>query len=173
MFLLGRFWFSRCTSLHQINKGYKFLQRCWCLLQTSQVWRKKFTGQKVLWKRMAVCVVMAFDVSFHWKAVVEEICQGYPTLIIPHPGECQLYYNCSLTYTSVPAHLEQHMVECNYPDLFSEKTNRCENFTDVCCGARKEIKNKCKIFLISWKLTRQYCVEIPCMTSHHYMNFLR
>lgn len=93
---------------------------------------------------MAFCVVMAFDVSFHGKAVVEEICQAYPTLIIPHPGECQLYYNCSLTYTSVPAHLEQHMVECNYPDLFSEKTNQCENFTDVCCGARTEFKDKCK-----------------------------
>nr|XP_034306554.1 uncharacterized protein LOC105340247 isoform X1 [Crassostrea gigas] len=76
-------------------------------------------------------------------AVVEEICRVYPTLIIPHPGECQLYYNCSLTYTSVPAHLEQHMVECNYPDLFSEKTNQCENFTDVCCGARTEFKDKC------------------------------
>lgn len=76
-------------------------------------------------------------------AVVEEICRVYPTLIIPHPGECQLYYNCSLTYTSVPAHLEQHMVECTYPDLFSEKTNKCENFTDVCCGARTEFKDKC------------------------------
>eukprot|EP00105_Crassostrea_gigas_P024280 XP_011444485.1 PREDICTED: uncharacterized protein LOC105340228 [Crassostrea gigas] len=75
--------------------------------------------------------------------VVEEICQAYPTLIIPHPGECQLYYNCSLTYISVPVHLEQHMVECNYPDLFSEKTNKCEDFTKVCCGARTEFKDKC------------------------------
>eukprot|EP00105_Crassostrea_gigas_P043603 XP_019927751.1 PREDICTED: uncharacterized protein LOC105340247 [Crassostrea gigas] len=77
-------------------------------------------------------------------AVVEEICQAYPTLIIPHPGECQLYYNCSLTYTSVPVLLEQHMMECNYPDLFSENTSQCENFTTVCCGARTEIKDKSK-----------------------------
>lgn len=79
----------------------------------------------------------------HNDSKVNDICQDDPFLVFPHPDECQLYYNCSLTYADVPPHLEQHMVECPYPSLFSTKSLRCENFTDVCCGIRTELKDKC------------------------------
>ncbi|XP_056000588.1 uncharacterized protein LOC130048213 [Ostrea edulis] len=74
---------------------------------------------------------------------VEEICRLQPSLIFPHPDECQLYYNCSVTYTDIPIHSEQHLQECRYPDVFSTQTLQCENFTAVCCGARKVLKDKC------------------------------
>ncbi|XP_061179377.1 uncharacterized protein LOC133188003 [Saccostrea echinata] len=83
------------------------------------------------------------SLTAHPEIVVNEICKVYPSLIFPHPGECQLYYNCSKTYPPVPSFMEQHMMECKYPDLFSERTLQCENFTDVCCGGRKELKGKC------------------------------
>lgn len=41
----------------------------------------------------------------------------------------------SLTFANRPPHLEHHMVECQlYPNLFSTKSSRWENFTDACCG---------------------------------------
>ncbi|XP_055999588.1 uncharacterized protein LOC125656654 [Ostrea edulis] len=73
----------------------------------------------------------------------EEICRLHPSLIFPHPDECQLYYNCSLTYNNIPIHLEQHLQECRYPDVFSTQTRQCENFTEVCCGTRNVLKDKC------------------------------
>lgn len=75
---------------------------------------------------------------------VQAVCRDHPLLVFPHPDVCQLYYNCSLKYADIPPHLEQHMIECPYPSLFSTKSLRCENFTDVCCGMRKELKDKCE-----------------------------
>lgn len=92
-------------------------------------------------RRWIACWKFFFSVSN-----VKELCRDNPFLIFPHHDECQLYYNCSLTYADVSSHLEQHMVECQYPSLFSTKSLRCENFMEVCCGMRKELKNKCKNF---------------------------
>lgn len=88
---------------------------------------------------------------------VTDICQEDRFLVFAHPDECQLYYNCSMTYADVPAHLEQHMVECPYPSLFSTKSLRCENFTDVCCGLRTELKDKCdyRLYLESSSTCKQ------------------
>lgn len=63
-----------------------------------------------------------------------------------HPEECQLYYDCSLTYANIPRspHFEQRMVEYPYPSLFFTQSFRCENFTNDCCGIRKELKDKSK-----------------------------
>ena len=87
---------------------------------------------------------------------IQELCRAQPHLVFPHPDECQLYYNCSVTYVTVPTHLEQHLVECPYPSLFSTQSLQCENFTEVCCGFRKEIKDKCKasIFFVSMNNTK-------------------
>ncbi|XP_062602676.1 chitin-binding domain protein cbd-1-like [Saccostrea cucullata] len=74
---------------------------------------------------------------------VPKVCQQDPSLIFPHPNECQLYYNCSMTYNKVPANLEQHLMECPYPEVFSTRSLKCENFTRVCCDTRQVIKDKC------------------------------
>lgn len=78
---------------------------------------------------------------------VVEICKLYPSLVFPHPHECQMYYNCSMIEDkdlSIECHHVMHLTECIYPDLFSEETLQCENFTNVKCGEREEIKYLCK-----------------------------
>lgn len=77
-----------------------------------------------------------------------EICKKHPSLILAHPRKCQQYYNCSmkeddnLSYKYRVRRL--YLTECDYPDLFSIETLKCENFTDVKCGSRYEVKWKCK-----------------------------
>lgn len=81
-----------------------------------------------------------------------QICKKHPSLILAHPHYCQQYYNCSmkededLTYRYHVRRL--YLTECDYPFLFSIDTLKCENFTDVKCGQRYEIKYKCKFNLI-------------------------
>lgn len=73
---------------------------------------------------------------------IEQQCENGAS-IIPHPSECQLYYNCSLRYEYVPRHFEQHMEECTYPQFFSTKTEKCEDFEKVDCGKRMETTDGC------------------------------
>ena len=79
---------------------------------------------------------------------VVDICKLNPTLVLPHPHECQMYYNCSMIederMTSGTCRRVMYLTECIYPDLFSEETLQCENFTNVKCGQRQEIKYLCK-----------------------------
>ncbi|XP_021365437.1 uncharacterized protein LOC110458159 [Mizuhopecten yessoensis] len=86
------------------------------------------------------------------------LCAANPSLMIPHPTECQLYYNCSHTYNTVPRYFEQHMQECPYPQLFSTHTHSCQAFENVTCGARTEHKSACKY--ISNKCPVAHCY--PC-----------
>ncbi|KAK3601571.1 hypothetical protein CHS0354_027815 [Potamilus streckersoni] len=74
---------------------------------------------------------------------IDEQCSQNKSAIIPHPTECQLYYNCSVNYTYVPRYFEQHLVECPYPKLFSTDSFKCEEFDNVSCGNRKETKSGC------------------------------
>lgn len=85
-----------------------------------------------------------------------KICKKHPSLIIAHPHFCQQYYNCSmeededLTYRFHVKRL--YLTECDYPFLFSTDTLKCENFTEVKCGQRYEIKYKCKFNFMNSKL---------------------
>ena len=74
---------------------------------------------------------------------IEQQCKNGATFI-PHPSECQLYYNCNLRYDHVPRYFEQYMQECAYPKLFNTETKKCEEFEKVNCGKRKETKDGCK-----------------------------
>lgn len=77
-----------------------------------------------------------------------EICKKHPSLILAHPRKCQQYYNCSmkedvdLSFRYRVRRL--YLTECYYPDLFSTETLECENFTEVKCGNRYEVKWICK-----------------------------
>lgn len=73
---------------------------------------------------------------------IEEQCKLYGG-IIPHPSECQAFYNCSLIYEYVPRFYEQHLQECEYPKLFNIDTKQCKHFENVKCVNRKEYKNAC------------------------------
>ncbi|CAC5421568.1 unnamed protein product [Mytilus coruscus] len=64
-------------------------------------------------------------------------CRNNPTLLLPHPGECQ------------------HLEECRYPLLSSTETLKCEQPGDVNCGERKELKDRCDY-------QREQCGSVHC-----------
>lgn len=72
----------------------------------------------------------------------------YPSLILYHPIYCQLYYNCSIPadrgLKDDDCKPRLYLEECPYPKLFSKETLKCENYTNVICGHRIEIKWLCK-----------------------------
>lgn len=78
-----------------------------------------------------------------------KICEQHPSLILAHPRKCQQYYNCSMKededLSSRYGVRWLYLTECYYPYLFSPETLKCENFTDVKCGNRYEVKYKCKL----------------------------
>ncbi|XP_048739534.1 uncharacterized protein LOC125653906 [Ostrea edulis] len=75
---------------------------------------------------------------------VQKLCRRNSSLILPHPLECQLYYDCSTKYNTLPPNLNQHMRECPFPDLFSVQTLRCEDYRHVTCAGRAEHKTACE-----------------------------
>ncbi|KAK7102889.1 hypothetical protein V1264_021047 [Littorina saxatilis] len=90
---------------------------------------------------------------------VEERCQMDRTAVFPHPGQCQLFYNCSNdAQPDWPSFFDRYLDECEYPLLFNAVTSRCEDFHDVTCGDRVEHVNRCS-YLRS-KCVTSHCV--PC-----------
>ncbi|XP_052252891.1 uncharacterized protein LOC127859481 isoform X4 [Dreissena polymorpha] len=71
---------------------------------------------------------------------MESYCQANPTAIKKDPDHCAQYFNCSETNTT----LGHHLMECKYPDLFSDTTLRCESFETVLCATRNEPKAPCE-----------------------------
>ena len=67
-------------------------------------------------------------------------CAANPTEILQTPDDCAQYYNCSKRVTG----LDDHVMECNYPDLFSNDRLICETFTNVSCDDRNEPQAPCK-----------------------------
>ncbi|XP_076466564.1 uncharacterized protein LOC143297904 [Babylonia areolata] len=74
---------------------------------------------------------------------LQERCQANNTAVFAHPGQCQLYYNCSNDALSRQSYFTQYLEECPYPTLFSPVTSRCQAFRDVTCGDRLELVDKC------------------------------
>ena len=85
------------------------------------------------------------------------------------PDSCQLYCNPEKKDVHpFPVNVE----ECPYPLQFSETTRRCENFTDVICGGRKEEKYACKYCLLimnpqNFKIHYDNIqITLPCKHKH-------
>ncbi|KAK7490020.1 hypothetical protein BaRGS_00018720 [Batillaria attramentaria] len=74
---------------------------------------------------------------------IVEFCSRDFTALIPHPQECQAYYNCSMVYDTVPSFFEQYLMECPYPKLFDSQRRVCDDFRNVDCGARREAVSAC------------------------------
>ncbi|CAG2185606.1 unnamed protein product [Mytilus edulis] len=66
---------------------------------------------------------------------VPDFCKANPTAVIPSLTNCAEFYNCS---DGNKAH------ECQYPDLFSKISHKCENFTGVQCNNRTEPQAPCE-----------------------------
>ncbi|CAE1256526.1 unnamed protein product [Acanthosepion pharaonis] len=78
---------------------------------------------------------------------VDQCKAGSVHRVFSKPDNCAQFYNCSLPRENPrPGYLGDYIDECPYPKLFSERTKKCENFTTVNCGSRKEIKYACKYF---------------------------
>lgn len=90
---------------------------------------------------------------------VDQCKAGFVHRVFSKPDNCAQFYNCSLPRENPrPGYLGDYIDECPYPKLFSERTKKCENFTTVNCGSRKEIKYACNYQKL--QCSRSHC--IPC-----------
>ncbi|XP_011457138.3 uncharacterized protein [Magallana gigas] len=96
---------------------------------------------------LAVTSLLSFSSSVEQTAFdlhVQKLCQYNSSLVLPHPHECQLYYDCSTKYNTLPPNFVQHMRECPFPDLFSLQTLSCEDYRHVKCDERVEYTTACE-----------------------------
>jgi len=77
-----------------------------------------------------------------------------------HPGECAQFYHCGAP--AQEARWEQHLNECEYPMLFNIATKRCEHYSMVTCGIRREPYDPCDYKVNECGST--HCV--PCSVRH-------
>ena len=100
-----------------------------------------------------ILILRSVFILFAIALTIEEKCT-YGATFIPHPSECQLYYDCSFSYDGpIPRFFEQHMLECDYPAYFNTETNTCDfDFENVDCGNRARHIDACKYLLIHFKI---------------------
>ena len=58
-----------------------------------------------------------------------------PGPLIPDDSHCEVFHTCNTTWTSG---------SCEYPDLFSTVTKRCEPFENVDCNNKTVPLSPCK-----------------------------
>lgn len=77
----------------------------------------------------------------------------------------------SLTFANSPPHLEHHMVECQYPNLFSTKSSRWENFSDACFGKGMNWTTNVNLYFIDncFTSTVSGCL---CIETVHFRVFI-
>jgi len=73
-----------------------------------------------------------------------DACDPGSTDIFAHPDECQLYYNCSVTWSSPWLPGGKGVMECKYPLLYDESAHACLDYKLVECGSRQENVDGCK-----------------------------
>lgn len=88
-------------------------------------------------------------------AVLNFLCSKNQSAAIPDPANCAKYYDCSKLFTSTT--LQDMTTECKYPDLFSVKDGKCQDFKSVNCTTRKEPMAPCMLFfsVFSLEITKQ------------------
>ncbi|KAK7102891.1 mucin-2-like [Littorina saxatilis] len=74
---------------------------------------------------------------------IYEHCAKNNTDIVPHPEECQLYYNCSMENGVVPRNYEHYLQECLYPLLYDVQSQTCQRSEEVECQSRKKPSSQC------------------------------
>ncbi|XP_041347811.1 uncharacterized protein LOC121367600 [Gigantopelta aegis] len=72
---------------------------------------------------------------------IDTICRWNPNAKLPSPVSCGQYFDCSQTGGS--GQYAKYVMECPYPQLFSERNKRCEHFKRVQCGTRRVPKAPC------------------------------
>ncbi|GFO29148.1 chitin binding beak protein 1 [Plakobranchus ocellatus] len=76
--------------------------------------------------------------------VVSQMCQWTDGAYdLPHYSDCHKYYDCTNS-SGKSAKTEDDLVRvCPYPQLFSVRTAKCEDFEQVDCGSRREVFTPC------------------------------
>lgn len=139
--------FSSCTLVNlkmrllSISMSCNQQQRLYLIAQGGLMYGcKHFTEKRIRYNTS--------NINIFAEPEVVKICKMYPSLILSHPTYCQLYYNCSIPGDSGlkdnDCKPRLYLAECPYPKLFSKETLKCENYTNVMCGYRIEIKWACK-----------------------------
>lgn len=97
---------------------------------------------EVCWDWMCIqYIIYIINVTYTLTGTIPDYCKAHPTAVFESDTNCAKYYNCS----DVKSRIGGNPVECKYPDLFSTKTNQCENFTLVKCENRTEPQAPCKL----------------------------
>ncbi|KAL3884668.1 hypothetical protein ACJMK2_024786 [Sinanodonta woodiana] len=91
------------------------------------------------------------------QGTIPDYCKAHPTAVFESDTNCAKYYNCS----DVKSRIGGNSVECKYPDLFSTKTNQCENFTLVKCENRTEPQAPCQYDQNLCHSTNSSCLPCP------------
>lgn len=75
---------------------------------------------------------------------IAAMCAANSSSRVPNPLNCAQYYDCRKRSTLGKSHL----LECPYPQLFSNISMACEDFQKVDCAQRYEPMAPCKITFI-------------------------
>lgn len=73
---------------------------------------------------------------------IPDYCQVHLDAVLPDPANCGHFFNCRY----LTSHRSLEISECQYPDLFSVTTRKCEPFTNVQCQNRYEPQAPCKSY---------------------------
>lgn len=93
---------------------------------------------------LSIYIVLFIFAGFVMLSPDEQCKGGAVHKVFSKPDNCAQFYDCSLPRKRPePGYLGDYIAECPYPKLFSEHTNKCEDFKTVNCGSRKEIKYAC------------------------------
>ena len=83
-----------------------------------------------------------FYILFSADAV--DYCAANQIDIVPTPDNCAQYYNCSKKKTPIG----DHVIECQYPDLFSSSSLSCQNFEAVNCSTKMVPQAPCTYYSV-------------------------
>jgi len=92
--------------------------------------------------------------------ITEEICPVGSSYKKAHPKECAQFYHCG--QPAREERWEKHLQECDYPMLYNLDSERCEHFSMVKCGLRREPIDPCDYK--SNQCLSGHCV--PCSVRH-------
>jgi len=88
------------------------------------------------------------------------ICPPHATYKKAHPKECAQYYHCGKAAREM--YWEDNLHECDYPMLYNINNKRCEHYSMVTCGPRREPLDPCDYKANECGSAR--CV--PCKVRH-------
>lgn len=101
-------------------------------------------------------------------AVLNFLCSKNQSSAIPDPANCAKFYDCSKLLSSTT--LQDMTTECKYPDLFSVKDGKCQDFKSVNCTTRKEPMAPCMLFFSTLSFKKKPAKQINCCSLSFVMN---